>query len=184
MGEQVFSTRFTNETPIPMAFWSKAHWSMLIYMNSVMTDSRCGFQVGYDPRMTHNRRNHRVMNTHCPSPVRASGSRVLGPVMETRYSTAIIEDGLTVLVADHDDWCVVGDFASAGLLTDPDFDVDEYVHFSPLGMTLSMLLTWHLQNGGTLHTFKPQAPQIAMLTLVVAKVVAPEPTEKEPADAA
>lgn len=181
MSDQVFSTRFTNETPIPMEFWSKPHWSMLIYMNTVMTDSRCGFQVGYDPRMTHNRRNHRVMNTYCPSPVRAPGSRIVGPVMETRHSTAIIEDGHKVLVADHDDWCVVGDFAAAGLLTDPDFDVDEFVHFTPLGMALSSMLTWHLQNGGTLLTFKPQPSLVALLEPLVSQVVT---TEKEAVNAA
>lgn len=151
MSEPIYSDSFTRDDYIPVANWSKDHWSMMAYMNSVMTDTGSGFQVGYDPRMTHGRRNYRVMRGDCPNPLRPNPTNIAGPVMDEQYSTRIVEDdGTRSAIKGHDDWSCVQDFANAGMLTQSVDDVEPavFLTFSELGDTFAAALTKHKRDGG------------------------------------
>lgn len=51
---------FTMDDSIPVAYCGKNHWSLLAYIETVMVECG-GFDVGFDPRMTQNCRNYRIM---------------------------------------------------------------------------------------------------------------------------
>ena len=121
-----------------------------------MIDNGIGFQVGYDPRMTHNRRNFRVMIEQCRHPKRSGSTNLVGPVMEERYSTRINEGGKSVMVRGHDDWASVQDAAAAGLFTvDADgVEPGAYLKFSALGEKVVEALSKHKRDGASFATFK------------------------------
>lgn len=148
-----FSDTYTNEDYAPMEVWAKDHWSCLAYIGTIMTEMG-GFQVGFDGRMSQNRRNFRVMQQFCPNPKRPNPANA-ALVMDERYSTRIKEDGKDVSIRGHDDHCSVQDMAKAGLFTvgPEDYDVGDTLTFSDKGYAVSAALTRHKQEGGNFANF-------------------------------
>lgn len=153
MTDVTFSENYTTETYAPMEVWAKDHWSCLAYINSIMTDMG-GFQVGFDGRMSQNRRNFRVMQQFCPNPKRPNPANA-AMVMDERYSTRIREGEERTSIRGHDDHCSVQDMANAGLFTvgADDYDVGDTLTFSEKGYAVSAALARHKQEGGNYADF-------------------------------
>lgn len=137
---------------IPMAMWGKNHWSALAYIETVMVECG-GFEVGFDARMTQNRRHFRVMAEQNPTPKRPgrSISMSFASPMAPEYSTTL-NDGQRV--DGHDDWCCVGDFAASGLLKAEHFEPKDVLHLSELGQKICAQLRAHKQGGGNFAEFR------------------------------
>lgn len=135
---------------VPMALWSKDHWSTLGYVESVIVDC-AGFQVGADPRMRSNRRHFRVMHEECPRPKRF-GKTAMGVVMNAEHGTRL-KDGSTV--PNHDDWMCIQDMAAEGFFTvGPDeIEPGVTISLSKKGMAFAESLRRHKSNGGVFANF-------------------------------
>jgi hypothetical protein len=145
---QEATTSFTKDDMIPMEFWGKGHWSILAYIEAVMVEC-AGFQVGFDPRMTQNRRNFRVMQEMCPRPKRTSTPHG-GVAMDDKWSTLLNN---SQRVIGHDDWCCIQDIAAEGLLSATSFEPKDTLHLSEKGKDLAAKLRVHKQEGGMYATF-------------------------------
>lgn len=143
---------FSVDDYIPMEFWGKNHWSTLAYIETVMVETG-GFEVGFDPRMTQNRRNFRVMAEQNPKPKRPgrTPSMAFSSPMDVKYSTAL-NNGQKV--DRHDDWCCVQDFAASGLLTTKEFEPKDVLHLSEFGQKVCAALRIHKQNGHNFASFQ------------------------------
>ncbi len=149
-----------HEAMIPMAKWSKDHWSTLAYIETVMVECAC-FQVGLDPRMRSNRHNFRILHEDCQWPLRRGGTSgrataSMAIVMRPEHATAL-NDGERV--AGHDDWGCVLDLAAEGLFTTPPEKIDPCVmlHFAPRGLALASALRAHKAAGGNFRSCVPSA---------------------------
>lgn len=142
------------ERYIPMAEWGRDHWRQLAYVEAIAVDMG-GFQVGFDPRMTANRRHFRVMYEQCPEPKRASHlpafrAMVMRPEHASRMAGGVQPD------PQHDDWCCVQDFAAEGLFTVGPEGVEpgEFLHLSPKGLDLVGALRKFKAAGGQYAQFQ------------------------------
>jgi hypothetical protein len=141
---------FTKDDFIPMAYWGKNHWSLLAYIETVMVDMG-GFHVGFDPHMSQNRRNYRIMQEMNPRPKRAKSSNSMGLVMKDEWST-ILNNGQKVI--GHDDWCSLQDLANEGLLTAEAFEPKDMLHLSEKGRAIADRLRAHKSAGGNFAAFR------------------------------
>ena len=141
------------ENFIPVNEWGVDHWSTLAYIGTVMVDLG-KFQVGYDPRMRHGRRHHRVMIDQCPSPSRVSGVGIVGPVMSAEHGTRLKDKSV---VERHDDWHCVQDMIDLGLFDQTEMEPSDILTFSDKGHALVAELTKHKSNGGKFVEFEPQS---------------------------
>lgn len=139
---------------IPMGEWGRDHWRQLAYVEAIAVDMG-GFQVGFDPRMSANRRNFRVMYEQCPKPKRMSNipaDRAM--VMRSEHATRMA--GGAQPDPHHDDWCCVQDIAAEGLFTVGPERVQpgEFLHFSPKGLELVGALRKFKAAGGQYAQFQ------------------------------
>lgn len=139
------------------AEFSEDHWSTLAYIETVMVESG-GFQVGCDPRMRQNRRNHRVMTEGCRNPKRSCGRGGWrnAAVMDLKYST-ILPSG--EIVDGHDDWCCVQDMANAGYFTVGADEIEPGVvlHLSERGRVVAEAIRRHKSDGNNFASFQVAA---------------------------
>lgn len=138
---------------VPPSLWGKDHWSTLAYVDTVMTDTGGGFEVGADAMMRSCRRHLRVMVEENPSPKRVSR---VHPSLCRAMSTddgSRLSDGTTA--RGHDDWHCLGDMAEAGYFREGACDVKpgEVLRLSPLGRRVVNALREHKSEGGVFHTF-------------------------------
>lgn len=143
---------YSKDDLLPMDVWGKNHWSTLAYIETVMVETG-GFEVGFDARMTQNRRHFRVMSEQNPKPIRPgrSISMSFAKPMDPQYST-MLNNGQQV--EGHDDWCCVQDFAASGLLTTSEFEPKDVLHLSEQGQAVCAALRVHKQKGGNFAEFK------------------------------
>ena len=143
---------FTANEYIPMAAWSKDHWSTLAYIETVMVECG-GFQVGSDARMRSNRRNFRVMG-QCPKPSRPNGRATLAMTMRPEHGTRLANGQV---LENHDDWACLQDLANEWLFTCVANDIEPgaIVHLSERGRALCDALRAHKASGGTFGAFVP-----------------------------
>lgn len=150
------STVYRADDLIPVAMFSKDHWSTLAYVESVMTEC-AGFQVGLDPRMRATRRSHPVMSEECPHPKRpsASSGRSLASTAITMRpgEGTVLKDGTKV--PGHDDWACLQDLAEAGYFTTAQNDIEPGVtlHLSERGRVVAAALRTHKAGGGQFRQF-------------------------------
>lgn len=141
---------------IPLALWSKDHWSTLAYVETVLVDC-AGFQVGADPRMRSNRAHFRVMRQQYPRPKRATISTIgsMGVAMDEQAHGTRLKDG--TIVAKHDDWCCLQDMAHEGFFTcRPDgIEPGATIDFSRKGAKVANELREHKARGGNFGDFAP-----------------------------
>jgi len=135
------SKKYTSEEYIPVEVWGKDHWSTLAYIDALMVDHKGKFEMKGDARMRSNRRHFRLM----PTPN--------GVTMSPEHGSRLLDGSI---VAGHDDWCCVQDFANAGLLNRTPEQLEPGVVFklSTKGNELVERLRVHKKNGGTFSNFK------------------------------
>ncbi len=148
---------------IPPVLWGKDHWTTLAYITLSIIDysAHGGCQVGYDPRMRHNRRNFRVLAAENPyPPQRNQGKHAHTPChghepMAEEHSSRLRTGKLA---RGHDDWDCIQDMVGMGLfnLMGP----EEMVPGKVLNLTLMgwrwITAVWqHKAAGGAYDTFDP-----------------------------
>jgi len=152
--------KFTEEEFVPIENWGKDHWSLLGYIGHVMIEC-AGFQIGFDPRMSQNRRNYRVMLEQCPNPRRHGSNRPpMGGCMYKAEYKARLRDAEAH--DNHDDHGIVQDMAEAeffimapsGKPVDSDYiQPGHTIFFSDKGRKYYDALTKHKQEGGNFSNF-------------------------------
>lgn len=159
------TTPVTKDQYIASAMFGRDHWTTLAYIESVMTDC-AGFQLGADPRMRSNRRNHRVMS-EVPRPKRAKMSSSVAAQLMSPDDGSRLKNGQ--VVRGHDDWNCVEDFAAVGFfdLGPNGLGPGKTLRFSPLGKAVAARLRQHRQDGGQAEHFDlasvPEATADAMV---------------------
>lgn len=158
----------TKDQYILPSMFGRDHWAALTYIESVMTDC-AGFQLGNDPRMRSNRRNHRVMSA-VPRPNRAKMSSAVATQLMSPDDGSHLNNGQ--VVRGHDDWNCIEDFAAIGFFDrGPNgLDAGKTLRFSPLGKAVAARLRQHKQDGGHFAQFDlasvPEATAEAMVAPV------------------
>lgn len=141
------------EEMVPLARWGRDHWSLLLYIDAVLTDC-AGFQVGFDPRMRQNRRHFRVMSMECPKP-RRTNNPGNGIPMDPKYGSRL---GDGSFIEGHDDWMCVQDMAEEGFFEgNPNPQPGVVLKLSSRGRLMADNLRRHKANGGTFSNYIPEA---------------------------
>lgn len=140
-------------------FWSKDHWSVLAYVETVCV--ACGgFEVGLDGRMRTNTQNHRVMLKQKPYPLRP-GQKIPSVIMDAKHGTHLNNGQI---IEDHDDWACIQDLIPLGVFTvsvTHALLIGETLKLSKKGQALVADICRHKAQGGQFSTYTPDAALLA-----------------------